>query len=144
MARRYWIAAFVLAAAALPSSAQRIAFKSGDANLDVTLNSINLQAKADIGNFSAQLSVDFGVEQAQLQSWISVERLEPAEVYLVLELGRIAGKPPVYVIEAYKKNKGKGWGAVARSLGIKPGSPEFKALKGWAAKRSQSFKSKKK
>ncbi len=34
----------------------------------------------------------------------------PPEVYLVLELGRLAGKPPATVIEIYKKNKGKGWG----------------------------------
>jgi hypothetical protein len=47
--------------------------------------------------------------------------------------GRIARKPPAAVIEIYNKNKGKGWGAVARSLGIKPGSPEFKALKAAAA-----------
>jgi len=33
------------------------------------------------------------------------------------------------VIDSYRKNKSKGWGALARDLGIKPGSKEFKALK---------------
>jgi hypothetical protein len=29
----------------------------------------------------------------------------------------------------YKQSKGKGWGVIAKELGIKPGSPEFHALK---------------
>jgi hypothetical protein len=33
------------------------------------------------------------------------------------------------VVDVYKKNRGKGWGVIAKSLGIKPGSPEFHALK---------------
>jgi hypothetical protein len=39
------------------------------------------------------------------------------------------------VLQQYRVNKKQGWGAMAQSLGIKPGSPEFKALKagelGW-------------
>jgi len=41
----------------------------------------------------------------------------------------MSGKPIDYVTEQYKENKGRGWGALAKSLGIKPGSPEFHALK---------------
>ena len=36
---------------------------------------------------------------------------------------------PDYVIERYRSGKGKGWGALAQSLGIKPGSKEFHDLK---------------
>jgi len=31
--------------------------------------------------------------------------------------------------QKYKSDKGQGWGALAKSLGIKPGSREFHALK---------------
>ena len=144
MARRFLVSLLALAALALPLAAQKVAFKSGDADLDATLNSINIEASADLGSFTAQLSADFGVKQAQLQTWVSAEKLQPAEVYLLLELGRIAGKPPAAVLEVHRKNKGKGWGAVARSLGIKPGSPEFKALKASASGRNQKIKAKKK
>jgi len=41
----------------------------------------------------------------------------------------MSGKPIDYVTEQYKESKGRGWGALAKSLGIKPGSPEFHALK---------------
>jgi hypothetical protein len=75
---------------------------------------------------------------------MKVEKLQPAEVYLVLELGKLTGKSPASVIAIYKKNKGKGWEAVARALGIKPGSPEFKALKNAAAEKNKKIKARKK
>ena len=33
------------------------------------------------------------------------------------------------VLSVYRGNKKKGWGAIAKKLGIKPGSAEFHALK---------------
>ena len=33
------------------------------------------------------------------------------------------------VLREYKENKGKGWGVIAKNLGIKPGSREFHELK---------------
>ena len=47
----------------------------------------------------------------------------------MLRLEEMSGLPTEDVIEEYKSNKGKGWGRLAKSLGIKPGSREFHALK---------------
>src|SRR5574340_861680 len=96
MARRFLVALFVLSALGWPLAAQ--SFKSGDAALEASLKSINLQASADLGSFTAQLSAEFGAKQAQLKTWMKTEKLQPAEVYLVLELGRIAKKPPATVL----------------------------------------------
>jgi hypothetical protein len=41
----------------------------------------------------------------------------------------MCSRPPDYVLERYKSGRGKGWGVLAKSLGIKPGSKEFHALK---------------
>jgi hypothetical protein len=49
---------------------------------------------------------------------------------MVLRLGEMSSRPTEYVINEYRSGKGKGWGALAKSLGIKPGSKEFHALKG--------------
>jgi hypothetical protein len=144
MARHSLFIAALMAALSMPLAAQTFSFNTGAASLDVTLNSLNIQAKADIGSYTTELSVSFGVKQSQIQAWMSVEKLQPAEVYLVLELGRIAGRPPASVIEVYRKNKGKGWGVVAKALGIKPGSPEFKALKSSAAEKNKKVKARKK
>ena len=48
---------------------------------------------------------------------------------MVLRLGEMSKQPTENVIKKYKSGKGKGWGALAKSLGIKPGSKEFHALK---------------
>ena len=48
---------------------------------------------------------------------------------MVLRLGEMSRQPTDYVIRQYRSGKGKGWGALAKSLGIKPGSSEFHALK---------------
>jgi hypothetical protein len=41
----------------------------------------------------------------------------------------MSGQPTEDVVRKYKSGKGQGWGALAKSLGIKPRSKEFKALK---------------
>jgi hypothetical protein len=44
-------------------------------------------------------------------------------------IAQLCGSAIDFVIKQYRSDKGKGWGALAKSLGIKPGSAEFHALK---------------
>jgi hypothetical protein len=53
---------------------------------------------------------------------------------MVFRLGEMSRQPAERVMDEYKSGKGKGWGVIAKSLGIKPGSKEFHALK-----RGQDF-----
>ena len=53
----------------------------------------------------------------------------PAAALLVWQLGQRARRPPEAVRGVYRNHAGKGWGASAQELGIKPGSAEFHALK---------------
>jgi hypothetical protein len=48
---------------------------------------------------------------------------------MVLRLGELSRHSTSDVLEQYRANKDRGWGALAKSLGIKPGSREFHALK---------------
>jgi hypothetical protein len=132
----------LLVALAAGVHAQSFAFDTGDASFDLTLNSLNAEAKLDIGGFVASVSVDFGTPKADVQALITTEKMEPAEAYLVFEMAALLKKPPSAVVVAYKSNKGKGWGTVAKSLGIKPGSAEFKALKDKASAKSAKQKAK--
>jgi hypothetical protein len=75
MARRFLVAVLFLVSSGLPLAAQTVAVQSGDTGLDGALNSLNLQAKADSGSFTVQLSADYGVKQSQLQVWLSAEKL---------------------------------------------------------------------
>jgi hypothetical protein len=48
---------------------------------------------------------------------------------MIFRLGEMSMHPADYVLDRYKSSRGKGWGVLAKSLGIKPGSKEFHALK---------------
>ena len=114
-----------------------LSFSTGDAELDVNLGEINVQAKADIGGFSAELSVSSGVSEKEITTLITVEKMEPADVYMAVEIAGIQKITVEKVVESYKKNKGKGWGVIAKELGIKPGSKEFKELKDKAKSKKE-------
>jgi len=92
------------------------------------IKDLNIRAEADPSGFRAQLATRFKIGNAEINTIISnVER--PADAYMVLRLGEMSHQPTDYVIKQYHSGKGKGWGLLAKSLGIKPGSREFHALK---------------
>lgn len=96
--------------------------------LDVFINNLNVQARADMGAFSAKVSAQFGVPLPQVQAVIGTVQT-PADAFLCFQLGQMARRPYREVVQIYHGHQGKGWGVVAKELGIKPGSPEFHALK---------------
>lgn len=104
-------------------------FNTGDAEMDNDLISINADAKLNFDAFQADLTTTFGVSTKNLDYMVSIN-MEPAEMYLALEISSSVNKPVESVIDMYEANRDKGWGYVAQQMGIKPGSPEFQALKG--------------
>ncbi len=92
------------------------------------LSDLSIKAQADPSKFRTRLAVRFNLGDIQIKAVLSnVEK--PADAYIVLRLGEISRHPTDYVIAKYRSSKGKGWGVLAKSLGIKPGSREFHALK---------------
>lgn len=88
----------------------------------------NIRADADPSGFRVRIAARFNMGDSQVNAVLkNVEG--PADAYIVLRLGEIAAKPTDYVIQQYRISRGKGWGALAKSLGIKPGSREFHELK---------------
>ncbi len=98
------------------------------ADLNVFLQKLNVQAKTDIGKYTVQVAAQFGMSKPQVEAIIK-KTDSPADAFMVLQLGQMAKKDPETVYRTYQGNKSKGWGAIAHELGIKPGSPEFHALK---------------
>ncbi len=98
------------------------------ADLDGFLRRINDQAKSDLSRFSVQLSAQFGIPVPQVDVIIK-KVAEPADAFMCLQLGLMANKQPDMVVQTYNANRNRGWGVIAKELGIKPGSPEFHALK---------------
>ena len=98
------------------------------ADLNIFLDGLNTQARGNTHDYGLRLSSQFGVGVPVVQSLLRSVAV-PADAFMCLQLGQMLGLPPERVLTTYQQNRGQGWGVVAQSLGIKPGSPEFHALK---------------
>lgn len=92
------------------------------------MDSLNVMAKADSSGFSVRLATRFHIGDAQIQTVIG-DVGSPSDAYMVLRLGELSHRPINEVINVYRAHPKNGWGAIARDLGITPGSREFHALK---------------
>jgi len=98
------------------------------AELNSFLKGVNSQAVADSKTYNNKLSRQFGVPMPEVDSIVR-SVLQPADAFMILQISQMTRKAPEAVLHTYQRSKGKGWGTIARELGIKPGSPEFHALR---------------
>lgn len=98
------------------------------ASLDDFMGRVNAQARVDLPGFSVQVGAQFGVPVARVEAVLG-KVPTPADAFMVFQLGQMAHRPPETVLHTYQSHRGKGWGVIAKELGIKPGSREFHALK---------------
>ena len=89
---------------------------------------LDLRAQADPLDFQSQLRMRFGTSDAQLRMVLGTTH-RPSDAYLVLRLAELTRRPLPIILDSYRQQRPLGWGALAQSLGIKPGSQEFHALK---------------
>jgi len=92
------------------------------------LKELNITATNDLSGFKARLATRFQIGDAQINTVIS-NVAQPADAYMVLRMGEMSGRPTDEIIKTYQASKDKGWGVMAKNMGIKPGSKEFHALK---------------
>ena len=118
--RKFLTSVLLLLLFALPAMA-------GD-DLEAFLHDVNIQAQADMHGFSTKVSAQFGVPEAQVEIVLGNVH-EPADAFMVFQLGQMTNQHPDRVMQVYQSQKGRGWGVIAKELGIKPGSAQFHALK---------------
>lgn len=118
----------------------QFAFRSGSVELDTDLNSINANAKLDFGKFKTNLSLNYNVSEKKIDYMSASLKMQPAEIYFALEIGKYSNRPIDDVIAVYQKDKSKGWGYIAKQMGIKPGSEAFHALKNNASGKAKKNK----
>jgi len=111
-------------------------FKTGDAELDASLKVVNTDANKDLPTFKLDLSKRFNVGLPKVEACFKVG-MAPSDAFMALQVADLTRRPVEDVITVYKKSKSKGWGAMAKEMGIKPGSPEFHALKGKVKEKSK-------
>ena len=114
------IMSVVIVAFVLPTSIQ-----AADFNWSVDLN---LQSRANPSQYASQLDARFRLGEPRIQGIMRMVQ-EPADAYLILRFAEMSSRSPEYVMEKYRAHRNQGWGSIAQSLNIKPGSADFKALK---------------
>ncbi len=110
-------------------SANSIYPQSGGLELETDLKSIDIEANANFGKFRAELGTTYSISEKKITELHTRLNMKPSDIYMSLECSYLTGKPIDDVVKVYKANNGKGWGTIAKELGIKPGSKEFHALK---------------
>ena len=98
------------------------------ADLNAYLQDLNIAAQGDIGDFKAKLRARFGTSNPQLEVVLDSVG-SAADAAMVLWLGEQSHQPVEKVLHVYRNQNSRSWGALAKSLGIKPGSQAFHDLK---------------
>ncbi|MCC7301421.1 MAG: hypothetical protein IT233_02155 [Bacteroidia bacterium] len=127
-------------------SAQTVTFKAGtgDKELDVQLNELNASAKLDMKAFKVEMNTSFNCGNQLIDELMVKMGGNPADVFMLLQIAQQMNKSHDAILASFNRHKGKGgWGAVAKEMGIKPGSPEFHALKNSAKGKNGKMKGKK-
>lgn len=122
--------------------AQFLPFRSGDIQIDADLGRINVSAQADFGGFKTEMASMYGVPQIRIEELHTSLQMSPADIYFFLEIGRVTRRPSAEIITVYQAQRKNGWGAIAKELGIKPGSSAFHALKSKTTSQGKYYEKK--
>ena len=129
---RLHILAFALGLGlAATASAQTVGYniRTGDVWVDARLGEINEYGRYYRDPFIDEMHGYYGAPRPLLVDLLDRRHWAPADVYYACAIAHALGIPCIDVVHEYDRHPGQGWGAVAKRLGIKPGSAAFHELK---------------
>ena len=88
----------------------------------------NLRAGKNPRDFRARLASRFQAGDEQIDAVID-DVSKPSEAYIVFRLEEMSGQPLDRVMAEYEFCRKKGWDVIAKRLGIRPGSRDYRKLK---------------
>jgi len=102
---------------------------TGDKDLDIVLSNLNVEAGVHVDAFVSELSISYAIPKVQIEDLVYKMRMPFGDVFISVWLASSMKKPLSVVVKEYDVNKDKGWGVMAKNLGIRPGSDAFHSLK---------------
>ncbi|MFZ2753302.1 MAG: hypothetical protein WAZ48_07625 [Lysobacteraceae bacterium] len=103
--------------------------RSGDVWVDTWLGDMNRYGNRYRDPFVDELVRYHAAPRDLVVELLTRRRWAPGDVYFACALANLSGHPCRHVVDLWERDHGQGWGAMARRLGIKPGSAEFHRLK---------------
>ncbi len=102
--------------------------RSGDVWVDAWLGDMNRYGNRYRDPFVDELVRYHGAPRDLVVDLLA-RRWAPGDIYFACALAKLAGRPCRYVVDLWERDHAQGWGAMAKRLGIKPGSAQFHQLK---------------
>jgi hypothetical protein len=103
--------------------------RSGDVWVDTWLTDINRYGRRYQQPFIDEMVRYHGAPRGLVTELLLERGWAPGDIYFACAIAEIIGRPCRFVVQEWEQHHGEGWGALAKRLGIKPGSPEFHRLK---------------
>jgi hypothetical protein len=103
-------------------------FRSGDLWVDTRLGEINDYGYRYRDPFIIEMTGYYGAPRPLVLDLFE-RRWSPGDIYYACSIAHVLGVPCVNVVREYDRDHGHGWGAIAKRMGIKPGSAQFHRLK---------------
>jgi hypothetical protein len=103
--------------------------RSGDTWVDMRLTDINQYGQRYPGPFIDEITRYHGAPRSLVNELLTDRHWAPGDIYFACALAQIAGQPCRVVVDAWERDHAQGWGAIAKRMGIKPGSEQFHRLK---------------
>jgi len=97
-------------------------------NLELKITAVNQAGEVDLTALLTSLSIRYSVELTVLRD-LSAQGYEPGQIWLALEITAASDTTLPDALVLAGETEGHGWGLLAQTLNIKPGSAEFFALK---------------
>lgn len=111
---------------------------SSDPDLNQSMITLDANARLDFGAFRTDISMGYNISEKKIDYLSAEIGMSAGDIYLTAEIASITNKSVDQIVAVYTVHKDKGWGVMAKELGIKPGSPEFHALKNNAKNNSKN------
>src|SRR5579859_3858637 len=80
-------------------------YNTGDVELNASLSKIDADAQLDFGAFKANISAEYDISSNKIDTWSVNLGMKPGDIYLALEIGKVAQRPMDEVVNVYQKNK---------------------------------------
>lgn len=115
---------------AAASQAQTVGYNinTGDVWLDGRVGEVDRYGRRYRDPFVSEV-VTLGAPRSLVVELLDSRGWSPGDIYMACSIASVLGIGCGRVVERYDANPGRGWGRIAQDMGIKPGSPEFHALK---------------
>jgi len=103
--------------------------QTGDVWVDTWLGDMNRYGTRYRDPFVDEMVRYHGAPRDLVTDLLTRRQWAPGDVYMACSIASIIGRPCRYVVDQFERDRGQGWGNIAKRMGIKPGSPEFHRLK---------------